>query len=375
MYDTQYEIQLRYAGSLIGNIYPITTARSWSKVKNGVDQISFSVSMLKMQEWCEQRGTTLAEIVKPLKLDARVVRNGTPLLGGVLLEIPSYSLDNDKVDCEIQFNFDGYLNIYSGLYIRPTLVYNQQPLNQYLVDIVNRANTRAANAGASTGVTIGHVDTLPNDQNTYDSYKAVKDALTEQTDNETGAGNFDIDFTYDRKFCIYKEMGEDRTDLIIRYPSIRGAVNATSVSFNAWNELATHVIGVGAGNGVGDGGAAITDETTASEDAFGIAEYGYYEQVFQDSSISRQATLHNKISGILQQGTKVLLTPTIGVAGNQLDLGNTFWIGDRFRFQNDFDPFIPTSAILRALEFDCNIDDTGAENLTIKTEVYGEQLD
>lgn len=370
MYDTQYEIQLRFAGTLIGNIYPITTARSWSKVKNGVDQISFSVSMLKMQEWCEQRGTTLAEIVKPLKLDARVVRNGTPLLGGVLLEVPSYSLSNDNVDCELAFNFDGYLNIYSGLYIRPTLTYSSQPLNRYLVDILNRANTLASNAGADTGVTLGHIDTLGNDQNTYDSYKAVKDALTEQTDNETGAGNFDIDFTYDRKFCIYKEMGEDRTDLVIRYPSVRGAVNATSVSFDAWNSLATHVIGVGAGNGVGDGGAAITAETSSSQDAFGISEFGYYEQVFQDSSISRKPTLQNKISGILEKGTKVLLTPTIGVAGNQLDLGNTFWIGDRFSFENSFDPFVPTSATLRVLQLDCTIDDTGAEDLKIKSEIY-----
>lgn len=372
MYDTDYEIQLRYNGTLIGNVYPITTARSWSKVKNGVDQISFSVSMLKMQEWCVKRGTTLAEIVKPLKLDARIVRNGTPLLGGILLEIPSYSLDNDKIDCEIQFNFDGYLNIYSGLYIRPTLVYNSQPLNQYLVDIVNRANTIASNAGGDTGVTIGHIDILGNDQNTYDSYKAVKDALTEQTDNETGAGNFDIDFTYDRKFCIYKQMGDDRTDLVIRYPSIRGAVNATSVSFDAWNSLATHVIGVGAGNGVGDGGAAIVRQTSAAQDAFGISEFGYYEQVFQDSSISRADTLDNKISGVLEQGTKVLLTPTIGIVGNQLDLGNTFWIGDRFSFQNDFDPFIPTSATLRVLQLDCTIDDTGAEDLKIKTEIYSE---
>ena len=370
MYDTNYEIQLRYAGTLIGNVYPITTARSWSKVKNGVDQISFSVSMLKMQEWCEARNTTLAEIVKPLKLDARVVRNGVPLLGGVLLEIPSYSLTNDSVDCEVSFTFDGYLNIYAGAYIRPTITYSSRPLNQYLVDLVNRANTRAANAGAPTGVTIGATDTLPNDQNTYDSYKTVKDALTEQTDNETGAGNFDIDFTYNRVFRIYKMMGEDRTDTIIRYPSVRGSINATSVSFDAWNSLATHVIGVGAGNGVGDGGAALTAETTSSQDAYGISEYGYYEQVFQDSSISQLSTLRNKMSGVLQQGTKVLLTPTIGVVGNQLNLGNTFWIGDRFKFQNDFDPFIPTSATLRVLELDCTIDDTGAENLKIKTEIF-----
>lgn len=372
MWNTEYEIQLRFDGSLIGNVYPITTARSWSKVKNGVDLIQFQVSMLKMREWCEQRGTALAEIVKPLKLDARVVRNGVPLLGAVLLEIPSYSLDNNKVDCELSFTFDGYLNIYSGIYIRPTITYTARPLNQYLVDLVNKANTRATNAGASTGVTIGTIETLGNDQNTYDSYKAVKDALTEQTDNETGAGNFDIDFTYDRQFCIYKEMGNDRTDMVIRYPSVRGALNATSISFDAWKSLATHVIGVGAGNGVGDGGAALVRETSAAQDAFGISEYGYYEQVFQDSSISRASTLDNKISGVLEQGTRALLTPTIGIVGNQLALGETFWIGDRFSFENNFDPFIPTSATLRVLQLDCTIDDTGAEDLKIRTEVYGQ---
>lgn len=370
MWNTKYEIQIRFDGDLIGNIYPITTARSWSKIKNGVDQIQFQVSMLKMQDWCRQRGTTLAEIVKPLKLDARIVRDGVPLLGGILLEIPSYSLDNNRLDCDLSFTFDGYLNIYSGIYIRPSITYSAQPLNQYLTDLLNRANNRAANAGAPTGVTIGHIDVLGKDQNTYNSYKSVKDALTEQTDNETGAGNFDIDFTYDRKFCIYKEMGNDRTDAIIRYPSIRGALNATSVSFSAWKSLATHVIGVGAGNGVGDGGAALVTETSAAQDAYGISEYGYYEQVFQDSSISRESTLKNKISGILEQGTKALLTPTIGIVGNQLKLGQTFWIGDRFKFKNSFDPFIPTSATLKVLQLDCAIEDTGVENLSIKTEIY-----
>ena len=158
--------------------------------------------------------------------------------------------------------------------------------------------------------------------------------------------------------------------MVIRYPSVRGALNATSISFDAWKSLATHVIGVGAGNGGGDGGAALVRETSAAQDAFGISEYGYYEQVFQDSSISQASTLENKISGVLEQGTKALLTPTIGIVGNQLALGETFWIGDRFSFENDFDPFIPTSAPLRVLQLDCTIDDTGAEELKIRTEVY-----
>lgn len=365
MIETRYEIQLRFDGTLIGDIMPITTARSWQKVKNGVDQISFSVSMLKMQEWCIERNTTLAEIVKPLKLDARIVRNGVPLLGGILLEIPGYNLSNDTVDAVLDFTFDGYLNIYSGIYIRPTKVYNSQPLNQYLVAIVNDANSRASSAGAPTGVVVGHVDTLPNDQNTYDSFKAVKDILTEQTDNTEGAGQFDINFTYDRHFEIWQKMGNDRTNMLIRYPSVRGALNATSVSFDAWSGLATHVIGVGAGNGVGDGGAALVAET---QSASAISDFGYFETIFQDSSISREATLRNKISGVLNDGIQPRLTPKINIVGNYLELGTLFWIGDTFSFTNELDPFIDTDAVLRVKELDCTIDDTGAEDLQIISE-------
>lgn len=370
MRGKNYEIQLRYNGRLIGNIYPITEKRSWSKVKNGVDQIKFSVSMLKFQEWCVERNTTLRELITPLRLDARVVRDGTPLLGGILLEIPSYQFSNSQVDTVLDFTFDGYLNIYAGNYIRPTKKYGPEPLNSYLLKILNDANNRASNAGAPTGVTIGHIDTLGNDQNTYDSFKSVKDALTEQTDNIDGAGTFDIDFTYDRQFCIYKKMGENRTkDIVIRYPSYRGELNATSVSFDGWSNLATHIIGVGAGNGVDPNGAAIVEETTSAQDTPGIQRFGYYEYLFQDSSISVRNTLKNRISGYSIAGRTPYLKPKITIVGNYINIGNYFWIGDRFTFLNDLNPFMETSAVLRAVQLDCDIDDNNVETLTITTEV------
>ena len=366
-------IELRYNGQLLGNIAPITTSRGWTKTKNGVDAVSFTVSLKAFSNWCVERNTTMAEIVKPLKLDARVVRNGVPLLGGVLLEVPSYSLSNSNsnVDTTMDFTFDGYLNLTAGLRIRPTKKYKER-LNSYLVKILNDGLTRARNAGGDLGITVGTCDQLAQDQNTYDSYKTIKDALTEQTDNTTGAGTFDIDFDYDRTFRIYKEMGEDRSDTVINFPSKKGALNALEVSYDAWSGIATHWIGVGAGNGVGAGGAAITTETTSAQDAPGIREFGYYEEVFQDSSISVLNTLKNKVSGELKKSTMPTQNPTITLNSNNLDFKTSFWIGDRFTFENASEELLTTSGVYRVLEIDCDIDDTGAEKTKLKVEKYGQ---
>lgn len=365
------EIQIRYAGTLIGDICPITTSRGWTKTLNGVDSIEFSVSLQEFANWCVERGTTMQQIIKPLKLDARVVRDGVPLLGGVLLEVPSYSLTNEDLDTVINFSFDGYLNLTAGLRIRPTVQYNER-LDSYLVKILNAGLTRATNAGAPTGITIGTCSQLGVDQNTYDSYKSVKDALTEQTDNTTGAGRFDIDFDYKREFRIYKEMGEDRTDTVIHFPSVKNGLNATQVSYDAWSGIATHWIGVGAGNGVGAGGAALTTETTSSQDSAGLTEFGYYEDVFQDSSISILNTLKNKLSGQLAKSTKPTQVPSISLNSNALEFGKTFWIGDRFTFSNTSNGLLSSSGTYRVLEIAVKIDDVGSEDCTLKVEAYAE---
>ena len=364
------QIEIRYNNTLIGDIYPITIDRSWTKTLNGVDVIDFSVSLQQFANWCVERGTTMQEIIKPLKLDARIVRDGVPLLGGVLLEVPSYSLSNDKLDTTVSFTFDGYLNLTAGLRIRPTVKYNER-LDSYLVKILNAGLTRARNAGADLGITIGSCAQLSQDQNTYDSYKTIKDALTEQTDNTTGAGRFDIDFDYKREFRIYKPMGQDRSDIVINFPSVKNGLNATAVSYDAWSGIATHWIGVGAGNGVGSGGAALTAETTSAQDSAGLREFGYYEEVFQDSSISVLNTLKNKLSGELAKSTKPTQVPIISLNSNALEFGKTFWIGDRFTFNNTSNGLLSDSGVYRVLEISVKIDDVGAEDCSLKVEKYG----
>lgn len=367
-HKTEYEIELRYDGNLVGNIFPITTSRSWRKRKNGVDEINFSVSLKKMVQWCEERNTTLRELVTPMKLDARIVRNGVPLLGGFLYEVPGYTQSVENVDTEINFIFDGYLNLCAGLYNRPTTTYSARPISRYLKQELQNALNRASSAGYNFGITMGTIEEwTPNDQNTYDSYKTIKDILIEQTDNTEGAGTFDVDFGYDRTFNIYHEMGNDRTDTVIYYPSRPGVLNALSVSYDSWGDFASHVIGVGAGNGVGDGGAALVRSVTSQS---AIQEYGYYETMFQDSSISNATTLTNKLSGILASTTHPTLIPKITIVGNSIDIGTTFWIGDVFTFRNDEDPFLETDAPLRIIELSCEIGDANEESLTITSEVY-----
>ena len=78
-----YKVELRLNGKLIGDCRKIAESLTWTKrcTKMGVDAISFTVNDFVFSEWCEERGVSLVDILKPLALDCRIVRNGITMVG------------------------------------------------------------------------------------------------------------------------------------------------------------------------------------------------------------------------------------------------------------------------------------------------------
>lgn len=363
----EYRLELRIDGTLIGDVRKLAQNLTWTRrrTKVGVDDISFTVNDVLFNEWLKDRGTDINNILKPLALDCRVVRNGVAVMGGFLATMPSYRPNGTSANLELQF--DGYMNYLGGVYIRPIGLVSGR-LSDIIVARVAEAESRAITAGKGFGIASGAISQLASVEHTFDNYKSVKDFITDRCDNLSGAGQFDVFFHPDRTYDITPddEFGDVITDYTIYYPTIRNGVSATSISANEVSGFASHVIGVGAGEISSDPSKStvITSEQT-NYDA--VTEYGYSETILQESSVSAQTTLDGNVQAELNEVSDMVWQPDITLIGRQVaptpNGERKIWVGDTVTIVNREDMTGMTSGAFRVNELSVKVSATGAEEI------------
>lgn len=364
----KYILELRLNGVLIGNIQPLAQNLNWTRRRTmeGVDSIDFTLNDVLFAEWCSRRGTSISEMLKPYALDCRVIRNGVPVLGGYLATMPAYQPRGTSADLALRF--DGYTNFLAGVYMYPI---GQQAGEAGVVfaSWLQVADSRAEAAGKAFGFLAGDISTFNNIQQTFDNYKTIKDAIADRADNLTGAGPFDLYWDADRTYNIIKdsEFGKTIDDYVIRYP-MAGAVGAVSISASEVDGFASSIIAVGAGE-ISSDQTKNTAITYMHTDPDFVAEYGYAETMYQESSISVQTTLERNANARLNDAQDARWEPSITLTGRQVapeptEAQNRLWIGDKVRLQNDEDLTGQTSGWFRVQELSVDVSATGAEVVT-----------
>lgn len=363
----EYIIELRLNGVLIGNIQPLAQNLQWARRRTmaGVDSIDFTLNDVLFAEWCERRGTTIQEMLKPMALDCRIIRNGEPVIGGFLATMPAYSPRGTSADLALRF--DGYTNLLAGVYMNPIGTQTGEA-GSVFASWLQVADSRAAAAGKAFDFTAGEVSVFPTIQQTFDNYKTIKDCIADRADNLTGAGQFDLYWDADRTYNIIKDedFGEEIVDYSIIYP-MAGTVGAVSISAPEVDGFASSMIAVGAGEISSDAtkNTAIT-YTTTNYDA--VVEYGYAETMYQDSSISVQATLERNAEARLEDASSGRWEPQITLSGRQVSpapVGSKkIWIGDTVRIQNNEDMTGQTSGWFRVQELQVAVSAAGGEVIT-----------
>lgn len=315
----------------IGDIFPICQNLAWSKKRNAVDTISFSISLRELRDWCRARRFDITRFFTPIRSSVVVTATGgAAILGGFLAATPEFSF-GDSADAVAQFSFSGWLGLATGYYLQPVQNFNS-PLNAQLVAGLNQALSAANSAGAPWPLSIGsHIDTLATVQNTVDSVKKLADFLTERTDNTTGAGPFDIYFDEAGAFEVWQNYGYDvSASAIISFPDDGQIGGAKTLDFPAWDNYFSDVFLTGSGNGYGDGGAAIT---SAKRNAATVANTGFYEYATSISDISDQNTLDARATAFLRYTAEPFATPRATIDGDQFRIydhryGGNLWVGD-----------------------------------------------
>lgn len=363
----EYRVELRVDGALIGDVRQLAQNLTWvrRRVKTGVDSISFTINDVLFNNWLKERGTDINNVLKPLALDCRVIRDGEPVIGGFLATMPSYRPNGTSANLELQF--DGYLNYLAGVFIRPIGLVSGR-LSDIIVARISEAEQRAIDAGKGFGITPGVISQLAQVEHTFDNYKSVKEFISDRSDNVTGAGPFDIFFHVDRTYDIAPEgqFGDVISDYAIYYPTVHNGVSAASISANEVSGFASHVIGIGAGEISSDSNkeTAIVSEFTNSE---AVLEYGYAETILQDSSVSAQATLDANTQTELNNASDLIWQPDITLVGRQVSPTpygeRKIWVGDTVTIVNNEDLTGMTSGAFRVNELSVKVSASNAEEI------------
>lgn len=363
-----YEVELRLNGVLIGNIREHAQNLVWTRKRTriGVDSISFTINDVKFAEWCTQRSTSVSEILKPLALDCRVIRNGVPVAGGYLATMPSYQPKGSSAD--LVMKFDGYINYLANVYLEPGTRATEK-MGDLITWWISIAESRATQAGKGFGFIVGDIADLAVVESSFQNYKDIKGAITDRCDNVTGAGPFEFYMHPDRTYDVIKDsdFGDEITDYIIEYPMLINAVSATSMSAKEVSGFASTVIGIGAGQVSGDAAeeTAITEIQT-NQDA--VREYGYAEKILQESSVSVQEALARNVASELAATSNMQWQPELKLSGRTVNPTPSgeykIWIGDTVTLQNNQDQTGMTSGKFRVNSLQVSVKNTGAEEIT-----------
>lgn len=369
-----YEVNLYLNGQLIGDCRKLAEGLSYTRrrTKIGADSIDFTINDVIFAKWCDDRNVNFNDLLKPLALECRLVRNGIEVVGGFLATMPSYAPLQTSAD--LNLHFDGYLNLLAGVYIRNTTT--NLPLGTVsgyagplVSSMIQFANTVSGDAGKSYGFTAGSIDNMVSITHTFDNYKTVKDWICDRCDNTTGAGTFDVYFYADKTYDIKSDnnFGDVINDWVANYPTILNAPSATSIQASEVNGFASAIIGLGSGEV-----SANADENTAlyrfDYDSGSVTEYGYFEELYQESSISTGTIMERNIAAKLFNDSNPIWKPQITLHGKQVapkpSGTHKIWIGDTISINNAVDLTGMTNGDFRVNELNVAISSAGDEIIT-----------
>lgn len=365
--NAEYQVNLYIDGVLIGNCRKLAQNLKWvrRRTKAGADEIDFTINDVLFQKWCLERNTDINTLLKPMALECRLVRDGIEIVGGFLATMPGYSPNGTSANLALKF--DGFLNLLNGVYIRPIGTVSGR-MDVLVQRFITEADTRASNAGKAYGFTAGTLEQLALVDHTFDNYKSTKEWICDRCDNITGAGQFDVYFHADKTYDISSSanFGDVITDWVAWYPTKLNAPSATSISAQEVSGFASAVIGIGSGEISSD---AAENTAIISEQIYSpaVLEYGYFETILQDSSVSLQSSLDSNVATRLANTSTIIWQPEIRLTGRTVapkPSGSAkIWIGDTITINNSEDLTGMTNGQFRVNELEVSVSAQGAENI------------
>lgn len=347
----KYELELWVNGVLAGDISKLAQSRRFTIPRNEAEDLSFTMSVTAFEDYCAALGVVPSAILEVYLTDIRVKRNGQYLFGVQVVDL-EYIFDESGATVVIQCT--GFINLFKDRYV--SVVYRATEELDIAWGLID--TSQSADPTDDFGVIRGsdqYVSGILRDRTYQD--QNVKDGVINLT--QLSDGNFDFQFTYDRQFNTYQEIGSYRPASKLTYPY---NIKSMTIPHSALN-LFNYIIGLGSGFG---------EETLRTETADGDSRtnYGTRQKIISYNSVIEQQTLDENSYADLQLLKQILELPKVKTSGEFLDLG-IVGIGDRIPIEVMSHPTMPLNGVYRIEQIDVALDENDAEEISLTLDNLG----
>jgi hypothetical protein len=312
-----YSLELRSpTGTLIADLSGKARKRRFVQSRNAPEEIQWEVDVNELEQYARDLKLPEDGLIVPGSTEVRVKRKGQYILGGRINYAGTYLSSKTQ---SMTIRASGFLDMFADRYTGTTSMGTVQEsftATQWTTIASTLITQTQALTRGSFGVTIGLLASVGTGDKTF-SYTNIRDALIALS--QSSSKSFDFEFTYDKVFNTYANIGNTRPDIVFEHP---GNIIEMEVENDA-TRVANQVIAFGRGFG---------DQSSTEIE---VSDWGSQETYKLRQNIIVTNGTDNSDNGITDAATAYMSAysipyelPKITVSGSQNPAINTYGIGD-----------------------------------------------
>ncbi|HVB24132.1 MAG TPA: hypothetical protein VNG51_19495 [Ktedonobacteraceae bacterium] len=366
------------SGNILADLSSRASQRTFTVTRNGADDIQWYLSIDELEDYCRKTYQDPKLLLVTNQTEVRVKRNGTYMAAGQL----SYkygSLAENGSGNLIQLKASGFLNLFTQRFTGPGQIYTNMDASAIAWDLINQSQqgnndpTGTLNTttgliipGTATsgvpiadwnfGITQGSLATVGPHTRTYQNM-AISDAL--QDFCNVSVGGFDMQFTYNKVFNTFIQLGVQRPDIVLEYP---GTIIEADITEDG-TQMANLISAQGTGNGT------VTQSQYTAPNTGSTANYKVRQSFISPSSLdASDDSLQNYATWNLAQFQVPLVLPSIIYNTHNGPSPTDFSVGDWIHIKIRNHPlYSDVDGMYRTEQIQVTIDESDNEQVTIIT--------
>lgn len=327
--------------------------------RNQPDEIKFSLDLNDFEIHCEKAKVDPRQILIVGSTEVRIRRLGSYLSGGQLV-YSEVVIDekSQRIEC-LGFGFlwlfdkryTGESNAGQVLEVHTAENGNAKTRSDLAWYLISASQAlRNGNFGVTRGVAGGSSTKFDKQY----SRTNIKNALQNMTELKTNP--IDIEFTYDKVFNTYEQIGSNRPDIVFEWPHNILTLNVPDDA----TDLANEVMGIG--SGAADG----TQALEIAEDLVSQSDRELRQDVLQTNGTDNSdGGITDAAEARLDAKSRPMRVPKFTVDGNKAPYVTDYRIGDRVTVKVNNHPFVrDINGTYRIEKLTIAIDDNDTEIVT-----------
>ena len=348
VFASKYGIELvNPAGLLLADLTGRASKRSLSMSRNEAEEINWTIDLDEFENFCRKSKLDPLQILVPCSTEVRIKRLGTYLAGGQMVY---FSTNINAREKTIEVKATGFLNLFKDRFTEELRYYDDTEATTIASNLITESQNLP---NGDFGIVIGALVNVGHHNREYDRTN-IKNALQDLTTSQVNP--FDMEFTYDKVFNTYAQIGNKRPDIIFEYP---GNIISLGVP-NDGTGIANEITAIGQGFG-SESQAVAVEPDLGSQATYRLRQKLVSSNGTDDSDLG----LTDVAKRELASWAFPFEVPTITISGNIAPFITDYGIGDRVLVRvRGYDTLAHINAFYRIERIELDVDDE--DNETVK---------